>query len=40
MRLVLIVTNITTEMELIGINIAAMIGDKLPVTANNKPIIL
>ena len=34
------VTNATTEIELTGINIAAIIGDKLPVTAKDNPIIL
>lgn len=34
------VTYKTTEIELIGINIAATMGDRFPVTANNNPIIL
>ena len=32
--------NKTTEIELIGIRIAATIGDRLPLTANNRPTIL
>jgi len=38
--LVLIVANKTTDIELIGINMAAIIGERLPVTANRRPMIL
>ncbi len=34
------VTNITTDIELMGISIAAMMGERFPDTANNKPMIL